>query len=392
MNKKVFKGFLMGGFECSTHRNYKGKRIDVIAGTRHDEFAEADYARLMSAEMKTARDGVRWHLIEREPYKYDFSSITNQVRAAKQTGIQIIWDLFHYGYPEDLDIFSPEFPIRFAGFAEAFTKFLLSENSETPFFCPVNEISFFSWIAGDVGMFFPFERGRGDELKRQLIRSSIAAIDKIRAVCPNARFVQTDPAIRVTVSPKFPNARRDAENYHQSQFHAIDMLIGKRAPELGGSEKYLDIIGLNYYYNNQWRHPSGRRILRGNKDYKPFNQILSEWFARYRRPVLIAETGIEDEARPDWFRYISEEVRAAQSNDILIEGICLYPVINHPGWDDNRHCYNGLWDYPDEAGQREIYQPFAEEIEKQKEEQKEFETLENNRHPAKSAGNRLQLI
>ena len=84
MKAKIFKSFMMGGFECSTHRNYKGKRIDVIAGTRHDEFAEADYARLINAGMETARDGVRWHLIEREPYKYDFSSVFSQVRAAKK--------------------------------------------------------------------------------------------------------------------------------------------------------------------------------------------------------------------------------------------------------------------------------------------------------------------
>ncbi len=373
MNDPIFKSYLMGGFECSTHRNFKGKRIDVIAATRHDEFAENDYARMMRIGMRTARDGARWHLIEREPFRYDFSSALNQIRAARKTGIQIIWDLFHYGYPDDLDIFSPEFPVRLANFAEAFAKFLLTENGETPFFCPVNEISFFSWIAGDVGGFYPFERGRGDELKRQLVLSSILAIDKIRAICPGARFVQTDPAIRVTVSPKYPQAAEDAKNYHQSQFHALDMLIGKRAPELGGNEKYLDLIGLNYYFNNQWRHPTGRRIRRGNKQYQPFREILREWSKRYQRPILIAETGIEKDARAEWFKYISEESRAAQSNNVEIEGICLYPIVNHPGWDDNRHCHNGLWDYPDENGNREIYHPLAEEIAVQNIEREKFE-------------------
>ena len=35
-----------------------------------------------------------------------------------------------------------------------------------------------------------------------------------------------------------------------------------------------------------------------------------------------------------------------------VEGVCLYPVVNHPGWDDDRHCHNGLWDYPDARGER----------------------------------------
>ncbi len=41
------------------------------------------------------------------------------------------------------------------------------------------------------------------------------------------------------------------------------------------------------------------------------------------------------------------------------------PIVNHPGWLDDRHCYNGLWDYPDDQGEREIYQPLAIELRKQ---------------------------
>ena len=140
------------------------------------------------------------------------------------------------------------------------------------------------------------------------------------------------------------------------------MLTGKREPQLGGNKAYLDIIGLNYYFDNQWRHPSGRKVLRGHKSHRPLNLILLEYFKRFKRPMLIAETGIENEARPEWFRYICEEVEIAESRGVPIEGICLYPIVNHPGWDDNRHCHNGLWDYANDLGEREIYAPLAEEI------------------------------
>ncbi len=375
MNEKIFQSYLMGGFECSTHRNWQKRRIDVIAATRHDEFAEADYRRMLSIGMKTARDGIRWHLIEREPYRYDFSSVINQVRAARQTGIQIIWDLFHYGYPDDLDIFSTEFPVRFAKLAEAFTELLLSENNRTPMFSPVNEISFFAWIAGQVGMFYPFAHGCAAELKRQLIRASMAGIDAIQAVCPGSRFVQIDPAIWVTAASK---RRRDiigAKIQREAQFEALDMLIGKREPNLGGNEKYLDIVGINYYFDNQWRFPSSRRVDRKQKKvYRPLNTILQDYYKRYGRPILIAETGIENEARPEWFRYICEEAKIAAEYGVPVEGICLYPIVNHPGWDDDRHCHNGLWDYPNDAGEREIYAPLAEEIQGQQRELEQFQT------------------
>lgn len=369
MIKNIFQSYLMGGFECSTHRNWQKRRIDVIAATRHDEFAEIDYARMMQIGLKTARDGIRWHLIEREPYHYDFSSAINQIRAAKKTGMQVIWDLFHYGYPDDLDFFSAEFPHRFAKFALAFAELLMNENNLSPIFSPVNEISFFSWIAGQIGMFAPFGHGRGDDVKFQLVRATIAGIDAIRTVYPAARFVQTDPAIWVTSASKRPSDVTGAKLHRESQFHALEMLIGKRESALGGDPKYLDIIGVNYYFNNQWRFASSRRVERGSKFYRPFNLILEDYFQRFGRPILIAETGIENEARPDWFRYVCGEAKIALEKGVPVEGICLYPIMNHPGWDDNRHCHNGLWDYPDENGNREIYSPLAEEIKHQQLEQ-----------------------
>lgn len=361
----IFKSYLMGGFECSTHKKRGEIRLDLIASTRHDEFAEADYSRLMDSGMKTARDGMRWHLIEREPYKYDFSSLKNQVEAMKKTGIQIIWDLFHYGYPDDLDIFSNEFIERFAAFSTAATRFLKSETRETLFLCPVNEISFFSWIAGEVGGFYPFAKKRGNELKKQLVKATIQSIDAIRKAVKDVRFVQTDPAIHVTTGRTDATAKRRAENYRQAQFQAFDMLIGKLNSELGGEPKYLDIIGLNYYFHNQWFYPNRRKIKRGHQLYRPLHEILEEYHSRYNRPILIAETGIEDDERADWFRFVCEESRIAKEKGVPLQGVCLYPIANHPGWDDERHCCNGLWDYADEKGHREAHQPLAEELKKQ---------------------------
>jgi len=356
----LFRSFVLGGFECSTHRLRSGKRLDLIRSTRHDELARSDYLLLERHGILTARDGLRWHLIERTPRSYDFTSATPMLVAAKETGMQVIWDLWHYGWPDDIDIFSSQFVDRFAAFAREAAK-RISEHDRTPYLSPINEISFFSWAGGEGGIFNPFAQHRGDEIKRQLVRASIAAIAALREVNPAIKIFQIDPIINVVPRSQSSDDVRHAEEYRQSQFHAWDMITGRSCPELGGRDDLIDVIGVNYYIHNQfvWE---GQMIVPSDPRYRHVSVMLQEVYERYRRPIFVAETGIEDDTRPAWFRYMCKEVLTAIRQGVPVEGICLYPIVNHPGWDDDRHCHNGLFDYADAAGHRTAFGPLADEI------------------------------
>jgi beta-glucosidase/6-phospho-beta-glucosidase/beta-galactosidase len=360
----VFSSFLQAGFECSTHKLRDGRRLDLVSSTFHDRYLEKDYERMLQMGMSTAREGLRWHLIEPRPNVYDFSSVLPFIEAAQRMGIQIVWDLLHFGWPDYLDIFSEAWRESFTQFAAKFGQLLRAQTSTTAYIAPINEISFLSWAAGDNGHVFPFEHGRGSELKLQLVRAAVAASEVIKSELADSRLVSPEPVIHIIGDPKRPEDVRQAEAYRTSMFEAWDMLAGRIHPELGGSEKFLDVIGINYYDRNQWWN-HGQTIFRGEPEYRPFREILREVYKRYRRPMFIAETGTEGAKRPEWFGYISEEVNAARQSGVDLHGICLYPVVNHPGWNDDRHCYNGLWDYPDATGNRETYQPLADEIRKQ---------------------------
>ena len=360
----LFQTFFLGGFECSCHQLRSGKRLDLINATGHDQHVRADYERLRAVGIATARDAVRWHLIETHPYHYDFASFLPMVQAAQETGVQVIWDLFHYGWPNDLDIFQPEFVKRFRAFAKAFAHVFANETDSTPIISPVNEISYFAWAAGDAGYINPFELSRSFELKAQLVRATIEAIEAIWDVLPNARIVHADPVINVIPDPERPTDHHHAEGYRLAQYQAWDMLAGRLWPMLGGQEKYLDIIGLNYYSHNQWVF-EGEFLDPDHPLYRPFSDILGEIYTRYGCPLLIAETGVEGDLRADWLRYISEEVRSAMEAGIPVEGVCLYPICDYPGWDDNRCCQTGLWGYVDNTGERELHQSLAAELQRQ---------------------------
>jgi len=363
MNTGLFRSFILGGFECSTHRLPTGRRLDLVRSTRHDEFARSDYELLQRHGILTARDGLRWHLIEQTPERYDFASAIGMLEAARDTGMQVIWDLWHYGWPDDIDIFSAAFVERFTAFSREAAR-RISEYDETPFISPINEISFFSWAGGEGGIFNPFAQHRGDEMKRQLVRASIHAITAMREVNPAIKIFQIDPIINVVPRSDSDEDVRNAEGYRQSQFAAWDMITGRAEPELGGRADFIDVIGVNYYIHNQFVWEGGM-IVPSDPRYRHVSVMLQEVYERYRVPVFVAETGIEDETRPAWLRYMCKEVMTALAAGVPVEGICLYPIVNHPGWDDDRHCQNGLFDYADADGTREAFQPLLEEVVRQ---------------------------
>jgi beta-glucosidase/6-phospho-beta-glucosidase/beta-galactosidase len=360
----LFSSFFMAGFECSTHRRSDGRRLDLLAATQHDRLVAQDYRQILAHGLRTARDGLRWHLIETSPGRYDWSSFLPAVRAARETGVQVVWDLCHYGYPDGLEIWDASFVDRFARFAEAAARVVRDETDTVPFFCPVNEISYWAWAGGDVAKFNPACRGRGPELKRQLVRASVAAIEAVWRADPRARIVHADPIINIVAKPHRRQEAGTAARHHASQFEAWDMLSGRAWPELGGKPVYLDIVGVNFYPDNQWL-VGGRTIPLGHHLYRPFRDLLADVHRRYGRPILVAETGAEGSARAAWLFYVAGEVRAAIDQGLPVEGICLYPVVDYPGWENARHCEVGLLCAVGAGGRRPVHLPLAEELRRQ---------------------------
>jgi hypothetical protein len=180
-------------------------------------------------------------------------------------------------------------------------------------------------------------------------------------VRPDTRIVHCDPLVHIVPRPDRPEEAHHATGYRNAQFEAWDMLSGRLHPELGGRPAYLDIVGVNYYPYNQWEY-NGRTLPVTDARYMPLWQLLEEIYVRYGRPILLAETSVENERRAPWLAYIMQEVSAAMERDVPVCGVCWYPILNHPGWVDDRHCHNGLWDYVDaDLRDRPIYPPLAHE-------------------------------
>ena len=343
----MFRSFFFAGFECATGYNAKGDWIDQVAATYHDKHADADYRLLSEVGIFAAREAIRWPLVDQGNGRYDFSSVRPFLEASRNYNVEVVWDLFHYGYPSDIDLFGEDFPKRFADYCHAAAKHVCRNSDGICYFTPVNEPSFFAWAGGHVGRFAPHVIGKGVELKRALIRAAIHGVEAIRAAVPKARIVNVDPLCHVHPADDSAEAQRDADWFNENAvFESWDMLCGKKNPELGGSRAHLDIVGMNYYWTNQWILGRDEQPLADEDSRRvSLRDLVKKVHARYGGDILITETAHVDDMRPRWLKYVADEVEALLCEGVPLRGVCLYPILGMPEWHDpERWTQMGLWE------------------------------------------------
>jgi beta-glucosidase/6-phospho-beta-glucosidase/beta-galactosidase len=361
----LFNSFFWGGFECAAPKIHRGKRIDILKDTLHDieAYCRMDYKLLKELGIATVREGLIWSSIDKGLGTYDFSRFEKIMEIARQEGVQQVWDLNHFEYPEDIsNPFSEEFILRFRDYSVAAVRTMRKYQTGTIFIVPINEISFWTWISSDVGAWTPYKFGRGTEWKKILVKASIAAMDAIWAVDSNVRFIQVDPlTVRIPKDPTDKKSHFHVKKFRKDKFEAWDMLSGRVYPELGGNKKYLDLLGLNYYHTNQhWIEKNenlnnerlglfdyhAEEIPLECEDRLPLRDLLQEVYDRYQRPLIITETGSYGNLREPWWSNIMRNIDEIRDQKILpLLGVCAYPIIDRPDWVKFHLTNSGLWDY-----------------------------------------------
>jgi beta-glucosidase/6-phospho-beta-glucosidase/beta-galactosidase len=367
VDEGIFNTFFMVGFECSTFVWKDGERKDYVSLTHHDRFLREDYGAAMDLGIGVVREAVRWPLVDRGTGRYDWSTVDPVLDAAEECHITPIWDLCHYGFPDGCDPFSEDCVRRFADYCRAVADRIKRQARGTRFFTPVNEITFFSAGATDMGWMYPFARGRAAELKWTLCRLAIAGAQVIRDVIPDARMVHVDPLIHAAPPPDRPDLTDEAQRQaYEEAYEAWDMLYGRRAPELGGAPDILDIVGVNVYnFSQAQMNADGSREVLGPRDprRKPLSELLLYAWNRYRRPIIIGETSGHGEHRAAWLRTTMEECLKAINGGVDLQGVCLYPCVDMPDWQSGQWAQIGIFDITDvDTGERCPCDPYIEEL------------------------------
>lgn len=361
----------MGGFECADHLNAFGHRVDLLKATGHLEFLSADYQSLQELGIQTVREGIRWSVAEPQPYVYDWRAVDAVIDAALETDMQVVWDICHFGFAQDLTPLHPLFAHRFACLCRAFARHYRSRVPDgSLILTPINEVSFLSWLGGDVRGTTPYTKDQGWDVKYHLMKAYIEGIEASLEVDAGIRILTTEPLIYVApVDPECPDACQDAFLLHETQFQVLDMLSGKLCPELRGRPEYLDILGFNYYHNNQWKATESRELLPWDPQMMhperlPLSKLLQDAWQRYKRPIVLSETSHCEDHRPEWLRMVTRQCIQALKDGIPLLGVCLYPVLDRPDWDfPEKWHHSGLWDIPDtQTLERILHIPTADAL------------------------------
>jgi hypothetical protein len=218
--------------------------------------------------LHTVRDGLvpGHHALER-------------LAAARQAGVQAIWDLSHYHSNQD--------PVRCARIASQAA--LSTNGDEKLWLCPVNEPSLYPMMAG---------MPRPDAIAMAVLMAKVA-----RDHHPNVGILTNDPITGVG----------------EHQFEATDAIV---------SAVDVNVVGVNYY-------PHTART--------PLVKVLLATWRRYQKPIMVSETSWHDGHpvhnrrypglnKGSWLRHVLEQVDVAVFHGAAVVGICWYPIVDCPPW------------------------------------------------------------
>jgi beta-glucosidase/6-phospho-beta-glucosidase/beta-galactosidase len=290
-------------------------------------------------------------MVDKGGGRFDFGPIAPFLEAQRQQQVLPIWDLCHYGYPDDADPFADDFAERFAAYARAAAAHVAAHQFRGPYyFTPVNEPTFFGYMAGEWAWAAPFGKDRATRrrLTLAMARADIAAVAAIREILPEARMIHIDPLINCVA----PNDRSDLaeaawrETYDDANL-AFDVVGGLRHPELGGSPEILDIVGLNNYSFGQMEYRENgphAPLAPGDPRIRPLCDLIEEAAKRFGRPVIVAETSGIGGGRADWLNDVVNECLAAANRGVDLHGVCMFPAVDMPDWHSGQWVHNGIAD------------------------------------------------
>lgn len=324
------------------------KRVDEMAKAGHYENWERDLELLTEIGIEFFRYGPPYYQVHLSPGKYDWDFTDKTFRKLKQLHITPIVDLCHFGVPDWLgDFQNPDLPFHFAEYAKAFaTRF-----PDLQLYTPINEIFIAAMFSAQYGWWnecLQSDRAFVNALKI-LCKANVMAMHAILEVQPNAIFIQSESSEYFHAMD--PEALPLARFLNQKRFLSLDLTYGypinvtmynyllqngMTAEEYQwftqNQVKAKCIMGNDYYVTNEHLvFPNGHTQAAG--EIFGYYVITSQYYKRYRLPIMHTETNIKMPACTEWLLKQWANVHRLKHDGIPIVGFTWYSLLHQVDWD-----------------------------------------------------------
>jgi dTDP-4-dehydrorhamnose reductase len=359
-----------GGVECTVNR--VGDRFyDQLARSGHADRLD-DLDRFAAMGIRSLRYPVLWERTVPEGLdKADWSWPDQRLHRLRELGVDPIVGLVHHGSgPAHTNLLDPAFPLLLAEYAEAVAR----RYPWVTRYTPVNEPLTTARFSGLYGLWYPHARDPRAFARALLhqCRGVVLAMERIRAINPEAQLVQTDDLGKVfstsllAYQARFENHRRwlshDLLCGHVRRGHALWKYLQNDA---GISRRELqffidhpcppDIIGVNYYLTSERLldervalYPPSTHGGNGRHNYADVEAVrlrpeglvgpralLNEVWERYRLPIAVTEVhnGCTREEQLRWLLEIWEAAVDLRANGVNLQAITVWALLGAFDWD-----------------------------------------------------------
>jgi beta-glucosidase len=324
----------------------------------HYEHWRDDLALAQACGAQMIRWGIPWYRVEPEQGRFDWTW-TDQVipYITDELGLQPILDLMHYGTPLWLmhSFVDPRYPAAVAAYARAVAE---RYGERVRYYTPLNEPSVNALMCGKRGVWPPYRHGDRGYLAvaMALADGMLRTVRALRDVNPNAIMVHVEAAgiWRAAHTGLEPLAA----GQRQRGYLFLDLLTGRVTEEhplwawltgngvsgemlhrLAAEAITLDILGLNFY--PQWSTKQialdrrGRMRVRSvEQNGAGFGQMVADFYARYRAPIMITETSAMKGSAPKrrWLHDSVAAVRGLRHHGVPVIGYTWFPLFTMVDW------------------------------------------------------------
>ena len=343
-------GFVVAsGIECSAPIIAGRRRQDELRLTGHWTRYAEDLALVASYGIRYLRYGIPYHVVARDPSRFDWRWTDSALAALRDAGLEPIADLMHFGLPRDLTGFSdPRLPERYRRYVEAFAE----RYPWIRWYTPVNEPLVTATLSAKLGWWN--ERATDDRTFVKAIDNVAACaaigMEVIRSTQPRGRFLQSDGC--ESFEPASPAAIGVAAFLNERRFIGWELAYGRRPGErvlewLGrnglGEERLAwfaehgssegAIVGHDYYPGNEWVVESDGS-LRRSQEPRGYAAVAAEHHRHMNMPFMLAETNWIGPDAPKWLAGTWNDALQLRLEGLPIRGYIWYGFVDHVDWDN----------------------------------------------------------